>query len=308
MIDPLIQTSIYVSLIAIFASMGLTLTYLTTKVPNFSQGSFLTLGAYVGVYAQEVLDKSPLYFLPISFLLVGLYSFGFYKLVIKPLLKRGANIVLLMIATLTLNIFSFSFINIMASYLSQKFKISVTYVTFKKTDFLLLGFPFSFLAILLTTITFIVVLYFMLTKTKFGIAMRAAIENASLASVVGINIDRVYSFAWFLSGALSGIAGIFYGYYQSIDTAAGDKFLPIIFATTILGGVNSLFGTIPAGLIIGFSMIWLTYSLARYVSLIFLPLQFIIPLIIMSIVLIVFPNGLGGISQLIRTNLFKKQW
>jgi len=308
MIDPLLMTSIYVSLIMIFASLGLTLTYLTTKVPNFSQGSFLTLGAYIGVYSQEVLKINPLYFLPVSFIFVGLYSFTFYKLVIKPLINRNASIVILMIATLTFNIFSFSFINILASWLSKTYKISVTYVTFKKSDFSIGGLPFSFYVIVAIITVLVAILYFMLTKTKFGIAMRAAIENPSLASVVGINIDRVYSFSWFLSGALTGIAGIFYGFYQTIDTGAGDRLLALIFATTILGGVNSLFGTIPAGFVIGFSMIELTSTLARYFYVIFLPFQYIFPLVIMSIILLIYPKGLGGVLNYVRMNIFKMKW
>jgi len=308
MIDPLLMTSIYVSLIMIFASLGLTLTYLTTKVPNFSQGSFLTLGSYIGVYSQEVLKINPLYFLPVSFIFVGLYSFTFYKLVIKPLINRNASIVILMIATLTLNIFSFSFINILASWLSKTYKISVTYVTFKKSDFSIGGLPFSFYVIVAIITVLVAILYLMLTKTKFGIAMRAAIENPSLASVVGINIDRVYSFSWFLSGALTGIAGIFYGFYQTIDTGAGDRLLALIFATTILGGVNSLFGTIPAGFIIGFSIIELTSTLARYFYVIFLPFQYIFPLVIMSIILLIYPKGLGGVLNYVRMNIFKMKW
>jgi len=297
MIDPLVYASILISMITILASLSLTLTYLTTKVPNFAQGSFLTLGAFVGIYSQEVLKITPYYFLPFAFLLVGLYSFTFYKLVIKPLINRKASIVILMIATLTLSIFSFSFINIIASWLTRTYKgIAVTYVNFKKNDFLIFDIPSSFIFSILAVIIISISLYLLLTKTKFGIAMRAAIENPYLASVVGINIDRVYSFSWFLSGALTGIAGIFYGFYYSITTASGDQFLPYIFAASILGGLRNIFGAIPGGLIIGVSSIGITYLLVKLGYEFFIVFQPVIPLVIMSITLLVFPQGITGIN------------
>ena len=69
MIDPLvINTLIYSSIIGL-SSLALTLTYLTTKVPNFAHGIFLIFGSYVTFTIGEVLKSNPYFSLPIAFLI-----------------------------------------------------------------------------------------------------------------------------------------------------------------------------------------------------------------------------------------------
>ncbi len=295
MLDPITYAAVYYSIITILSALGLTLTYQTTKVPNFAQGPYLTLGTYLGIFAQGVLRISPFYFIPVSFLLVGLFSLLFYLLVIRPLMNRGASIVILMIATLNLDIISYSIINIFASWMNYTYFVSISYVNFINSDFDVFGINFSFILGIIAVIVVFISLYLLLFKTKFGIAMRASIENPSLASVVGINTNAVYLFSWFLSGALTGMAGIFFAFFQSVNTYSGDEFLPYMFAATILGGISSLFGTILGGIIVGATSVLVTYGIVSLGFTFFIPFQPIVPLVIMSIVLLIFPQGIGGL-------------
>jgi branched-chain amino acid transport system permease protein len=90
---------IYSNLLALL-SIGLTITYITTGVPNFAQGSFAIFGSYVSLSLLYFLGLHPYYSLPISLILGGFLGFIIYIGVLKPLIAKEAKIVILMIATL----------------------------------------------------------------------------------------------------------------------------------------------------------------------------------------------------------------
>jgi branched-chain amino acid transport system permease protein len=294
--DPLTAAVIVVSGITILSSLGLTLTYLTTKVPNFAHSSFIAVGAYMGVYAQQVAKVNPLLYLPYAFLAGAAIGFLQYKILLKPLIDKGANIVTLMIATLVVTIFFFGVINIVADWMATTYKVNSVLINFKNSDFTIYDIPISVISVLIFVVLISISLYYLLNKTKFGIAMRAAIENPSLASVVGINIDRVYTFSWILSGGLAGIAGVFFGFQYTISTNSADFFLPYVFASSILGGLGNIYGPIPGGIIIGTSSIVIPYAIAQLGYPIALNFALFVPLAIMAATLLIIPQGITGIN------------
>jgi len=294
--NPLTAAVIVVSGITILSSLGLTLTYLTTKVPNFAHSSFIAVGAYMGVYAQQVAKVNPLLYLPYAFLAGAAIGFLQYKILLKPLIDKGANIVTLMIATLVVTIFFFGVINIVADWMATTYKVNSVMINFMNSDFTIYDIPISVISVLIFVVLVSISLYYLLNKTKFGIAMRAAIENPSLASVVGINIDRVYTFSWILSGGLAGIAGVFFGFQYTISTNAADFFLPYVFASSILGGLGNIYGPIPGGIIIGTSSIVIPYAIAQLGYPIALNFALFVPLAIMAATLLIIPQGITGIN------------
>ena len=83
---------VYASLFGLM-SLGLTLTYLTTKVPNFAYGSFVTVGMYVS-YTFNILYKVSAYVsAPAAFLFGGCCSVAMYLIVLRTLAKRGSSLV-----------------------------------------------------------------------------------------------------------------------------------------------------------------------------------------------------------------------
>ena len=98
--EVLIDALIFSNLLSLL-SIGLTLTYLTLKVPNFAHGDFATVGIYLAYTALRLLSLHPLFMLPPAFVFSGLVALFFYYVVFKPLSDRGANIVSLMVASFT---------------------------------------------------------------------------------------------------------------------------------------------------------------------------------------------------------------
>ncbi len=287
---------IYSNLLTLLA-LGLTLTYMTTAVPNFAQGSFAVFGSYVALTLWKIWGIHPYQSLPIAFVLGGLLGAGTYLIVLKPLIKRGANVVTLMIATLALDLILLGFRGIYAGILGSiirqpcemfMFTYLVKYV-FGVPDILLV----SFSVIVLTLVGLFLLLY----KTKFGIALRASVENPMLSEIMGVDVEKTRLFSWFLSGALASMAGVLLPFKQEIVPATAELIIVSIFAASIVGGLSSIVGAILGGYIVGISESLVTYILSVLTNNAgLLVYGKVVSLVIIVITLLVAPSGLAGIN------------
>lgn len=297
MVEAYVTSSVvYASLFGLMA-IGLTLTYLTTKVPNFAYGSFVTIGIYTAFSLYRIQGLSPYVSAPVAFLLGALSSVAMYLVVLRTLARRGSSLVALMIATLAVDIGFVGIFGIYSDYLTARYYIIDSKFFYQlRGDFTLFGLPgLTFIApISLTLIT--AALFLLLTKTKFGVAMRASVENPSLARVLGINVERAYVFAWFLAGGFAAMSGSYYLLWLPGGTTAGSDLIVEIFASSVLGGLASIYGAVIGGLVIGASEILLTTAginlFGSWVSL----YQKGIPLVIMVVTLLVLPRGLVSLD------------
>src|SRR5207249_7828496 len=132
----LLDTIVYASLFGLMA-MGLTLTYITTKVPNFAYGSFVTVGIYTSYSLLRVNHINPYVSAPLAFALGGVGSVAMYLGVLRVLARRGSSLVALMISTLAVDI---GFLGILQIYTDQLY---YHYSKFDAKDFFPLGTDFS---------------------------------------------------------------------------------------------------------------------------------------------------------------------
>jgi branched-subunit amino acid ABC-type transport system permease component len=107
----------------------------------------------------------------------------------------------------------------------------------------------------------IVLVGLLLSRTDVGRWMRAYADNSQLASVAGIDADRVVLYTWILAGALAGLAGELEGLVQSaFDPNMGWTLLLPIFAAVVLGTIGSAYGALLGGLLLGVVMEVSTWS------------------------------------------------
>jgi branched-chain amino acid transport system permease protein len=303
-IDPLTRDAlIYASSLSML-SLGLTLTYLTTKVPNFVHGSLATVGSYVLLTFVAVFNLDAYLSLPVAFLLGGLVSAALYLLALRPLINRGAGLLPQMIATIAFELVLLSALNICADIITRTFKVQARDVLLRRFDVQIPGvgpgvLVASLAMVAVTTITLAVLLY----RTRFGVAMRAAIENPMLAGTLGVNVKLVYLFSWFLAGGLAGASGVLLGLHYQQDPAFGSRMLVSIFASSILGGLSSIYGGWLGGFFVGLTEIYGIFQLSRLVGSWILPYRIIFPLLIMSATLLIFPQGLVGLQRYISQGL-----
>jgi branched-chain amino acid transport system permease protein len=304
-----IENSLLFSNTLVMLAVGLTLTYLTTKVPNFAHGSLAMVGAYALftvaaiVFGQQLASYSLATPLGLGFLVAfaagaaaGLLE---YLLVLRPLSKRGTTPLGLMIATLGVDLILIGVLNIFADILRGMHPITGTardwrlkaYVI-QKVAGLSLGVWISF-GIMIGSL---VALYLLLTRTRFGIAMRASIENPALAQVLGVNVDLVNMVSWILAGGLAGLAGGMMAFVQRINPATGSIEVVAVFAASIVGGLHSLLGAVVGGYIVGMSETLLTKIISDITGFDLVAYKRAVPLIFIIVTLLVAPEGIMGVN------------
>ena len=285
---------IYASALALAAG-GITLLYITTRTFNFAHASMATWGFYI-VYSGVVLvGNDPYRYLPFAFLFGALLGVVCYYGLNRPLLRRGAAEITLMMSTLGYDLILLSMIQMYCDYLT-KMKLFPRRVSMGNLySFEAHGIVAPYIVLPVIAIVFLVGLHFFLVKTKFGVAMRATIENPILAGASGINSDRVYLVSWIIGGGMASLGGAAMAMAITGTPVLGMNSIPFMFAGAILGGLHSLYGGILGGLVVG---------LAEYVGVYFLSQQFGpwilgyrmgIPLLLMAVTLMAFPRGLAGI-------------
>lgn len=297
-IEPILRDAVIFASLLSLLSVGLTLTYLVTKVPNFSQGSIATVGIYVTLSATKLLQADPYEFLPLGFLLGGLANLILYYAAIRPLNRRGSSLVSLMVATLAYDLVLVAVLNIYADYLGAAFKIASRDFILQNSDLQLLGQPGVFITAPVMAVALSVGLYVFLTRTRFGVAMRAAIEDQALAGVLGINVRRVYVVSWFLSGGLGGLAGAMLGLWFLSNPDYGDNVLISIFASSVVGGLQNIYGGILGGLLVGIAEILGTSWMGSIIGPWVLAYKPVIPLVAMVTTLLLAPKGITGVKWL----------
>ena len=288
-VDAIIWSSLYVLL-----SLGLTLTYLTTKVPNFAHGTFATAGAYVTLTVSQVWNANIYHNLYLAFIIGGIIALAQYLIVLRPLMRRGTSIVGLMVTTLAIDIILFAVLNIYADYLKTVFKIRSKDFYLRRYDFQIAGQDGLLIVAPTLAAVIVTLLHLALTRTKFGVAMRAAIEDPSLASVVGINVNFVYAVSWFTAGGLAGLAGALIPLRLQSSTNTGWLLIVSMFAASIVGGLLNIYGAVLGGFLIGLAVKLVPFYLAPSIGTWIHRYEQVIPLTVMAVTLLVVPKGLLG--------------
>ncbi|MCS7117886.1 MAG: branched-chain amino acid ABC transporter permease [Thaumarchaeota archaeon] len=296
MLDPLARDAVIYASTLSMLSLGLTLTYMTTRVPNFAHGSLATIGSYALLTFTSVLNWNAYYSIPAAITLSGGAAVAFYLLALRPLIRRGASFVHQMIATIAYELVLLASLNIYADVLSRTFRVTSRDVLLRRFDVQIQGFgPGVLLASILMVAVTLTLLLLLLHKTRFGVAMRASIENPTLAGALGVNVQLVYLFSWFLAGGLAGASGVLLGLWYQQDPAFGSRMLVSVFASSILGGLSSIYGAVLGGYVVGLLEIYGIFLASRVWPWI-LPYRIIFPLLIMSVTLLIFPRGLAGVQ------------
>ncbi|WOV93584.1 MAG: branched-chain amino acid ABC transporter permease [Candidatus Nitrosoabyssus spongiisocia] len=296
MIDPIFADAVVFSSLLALLSIGLTMTYLTTRVPNFAHASFATIGVYIALIVTRVWDSNPYASIPLAFIISGLTAVALYIFILKPLARRGASQAIQMIATLAFDLIVIALLNITADYIIRTYRVLSREFTLRSYDGEFLGLPLVIFVAPITIAILLIILHIMLKKTKFGIAMKASTENEDLAGIVGINVKRIYIVSWLIGGGLAGIAGSLLSMWFQGDPNLGPMLIPGIFAASIVGGFFSIYGAIAGGILIGLTEILGTRFLAGEFGSWILAYRPLIPLIFIVVTLLIAPRGLAGIN------------
>ena len=238
------------SIIAIGA-VGVSLVYGILRIVNFAHGDYLTLGAYAGLavnlgWGRNMVEATLAAALATAVLAIVL-EFGLWR----PLRRRRASFVSVFIASIGLALVLRHATFLFAGAESRSYEIDL-FAVYVVGD---LRFSQSQAIAVAIAGVAIVLVALMLARTTLGKSMRAVSDDSTLASVSGIDVDRVVVYTWVLAGLLAGLAGVLQGLVQStFDPNMGFTLLLPIFAAVVLGGVGSAYGALLGGLALGLAM------------------------------------------------------
>jgi branched-chain amino acid transport system permease protein len=295
-LDPIFSDAIIFASLLALLSIGLTLTYLTTRVPNFAHASFATIGVYTALVTTRVWDSTPYIAIPIAFVISGIVAVALYTFILKPLIRKGASQAIQMVATLAFDLIVIALLNIFADYIVNTYKVTSREFTLRSYDVEFMGLPLIVFAAPITIAILAITLHIVLRKTKFGIAMRAATENSDLSGIVGINVKLIFGVAWLLGGGIAGIAGALMSLWFQGDPNLGPQLIPSVFAASIVGGFFSIYGAIAGGLLVGLTEVLGTRFLAGEFGSWLIAYRPLIPLVFIVVTLLLAPRGLAGIN------------
>lgn len=275
-------------------ALGLTLTYAVTKIANFAHAELITVGAYVALVAVNIYHLGIVEASILAFILGAIIALAADELVYRPLFKRRATPLHLLVASIAVGLVIRYVLSIYAdirNLLATKMNVLV-YPIFT------IGFG-SFttlhLWVLPTVIGTVALLHFMFHYTKLGKAMRAMASNFDLARVSGIDTLLVRRVTWIIVGGTAGLSGAFWAVYSPINPETGWLALLRVFAASILGGMVSFYGTIVGGYVVGFAENVGISMLNQYwgVDTAYRPL---IAFAIIVVVFLMKPTGFTGLS------------
>jgi branched-chain amino acid transport system permease protein len=153
-----------------------------------------------------------------------------------------------------------------------------------------LQYPLFRLFIIGAALVIGLVLWLVIRYTRFGILLRAGVDDRDMASAVGINVPLVFGGAFFIGAALAGLGGVMGGTALSLAPGQDDQFLLSSLVVVIVGGLGSLRGAAVGALLLGlieqFSSVYLPQSLTNDAIL--------LTFILLVVVLAVRPAGLFG--------------
>ena len=271
------------------AAVGLSLVFGVTKFLNVAHGELLMFGGYASFWLFTLLDVDPFASIPLSIIFLVLIGLVLYKLLFSRMVKlpdedKIRNTLLigfglgLILQNVALRLWTADDRGITTSYAGEAFTL------------LGVRFPIVRVASLVIATVFILALQLFLRRTYTGKAIRATVEDWEAATLMGINVHRVYLLSFVMGAALAGAAGTLVAVGYSVDPAMGMHWTLKGLIVMVLGGVGSITGTLVGGLILGVTesatsiLIGGNYRQA-------------VGLIIFLVVLILRPQGLFGARQ-----------
>ena len=246
-------------LLLFMLSSGLTLIFSMMGVLNFAHASFYMLGAYVA-YSVTVLIGF-WWALLIAPLVVGLFGAGFEKYCLRRVHKFGHVPELLI--TFGLSYILLELVQLIWGRSSVDYRVPVG---LDGPLFTIFGtqFPMYRGFMMLVAILMLIAVWLLLTRTRIGLVIQAALTHPETVEALGHNVPRVFMLVFGGGAALAGLAGVIGGNAFVTEPGMAATVGSVIFVVVVVGGMGSLAGAFLASLLIG---VLQTFAVAIDVSL-----------------------------------------
>ena len=294
---------LYGMLLFMMAS-GLTLIFSMMGVLNFAHASFYMLGAYFGFEISRRIGFWP--GLVLAPLMVGVIGALVERYGLRRLHRRGHVSELL---------FTFGLAFVIEELVQMVWgKLPVDYRVPLQLDFVAFRlfdttYPAYRVFMLLVAIAMFAALLAVLTRTRVGLIIQAALTHPDMVAMLGHNVPKIFMLVFGAGAALAGLAGVIAGPALVTQPDMASLLGPILFVVIVVGGLGSLTGAFVASLLIGLVQTFavaMNFSLAEVLGPVAPPflgdlwkvtiaeLAPVVPYLLLVLVLIFRPTGLMG--------------
>ncbi|KMY51060.1 branched-chain amino acid ABC transporter permease [Peribacillus loiseleuriae] len=239
-----------ISLGSIYAliALGYTMVYGIVKLINFAHGDVFMVGSFVGFYSITFLHLSFFPTLILSMVACALFGVLIERIAYKPL--RNATRIAALITAIGVSLLIENGMIFFRGAQLEAYPNDI--LPTNKIDVLGVTVESKSLLILCVSVALMIILQFVVHKTKIGKAMRAVSHDAEAAKLMGINVDNTISATFAIGSSLAGAAGVIFGtYYYKIEPLMG--VIPGLkaFVAAVLGGIGIIPGAMVGGLLLG---------------------------------------------------------
>ena len=273
-------------------AMSFVLIYKATQVVNFAQGELLLVGAWV-CWALLTKYQVPFWLgMPITLVFMFVFGILLQLIVLRPMI--GEPIISVIMVTIALSTILQALMKWMFGVNPQPFPQVFATTT---VSFFGLQLQTVYVLSLVVSVAMMAGMAWFFHSSKYGLAMRATAFNQQVAQSLGISVKSVFAMAWAISATVSAVAGIVVAVVNGVSSglsAYGIKVFPAV----ILGGLDSIAGSVIGGIIIG-----LLENIAQFVDGEYLHwgnLSEIAPFYVLIIILMIKPYGLFGTRDIER--------
>ncbi|MCF1685720.1 branched-chain amino acid ABC transporter permease [Tetragenococcus halophilus] len=228
-------------------ALGYTMVYGIIKLINFAHGDIYMIGAFVSYFMFLDLELNIFVTLALTMLVTAILGVIIEKVAYKPL-RNSPRITALITAIAVSYLLQNMMIYVVGPeaksfpQIIQNKQYTIGNVSIGQMEILLLG----------TSLVLMVLLQFIVQKTKMGKAMRAVSIDSKAAELMGINPNTIISFTFLLGSALAGAGGLLVGmYYNTINPMMGTAPGLKAFVAAVFGGIGVIPGAMVGGLLIG---------------------------------------------------------
>ena len=225
------------------AACGLSFVFGVMTIINLTHGELIMLASFVTFGLWFFLGMNPILTIPISVFVVFLLSLFMYRVSIRRIV--GEMQLVSLILTFGISIFLWNFAQVVFSSTFRSVDYSLNSVSFLDNNF-----PVNKIASFLIVSFIVLGMHLLLKYSKIGKAIRAVSQNPDIASISGINIDRIRMFGFGIGGALAAVAGSLIAIQWSIYPLMGQDLVLKCFAIIAIGGLGSIPGSFIGGIIL----------------------------------------------------------
>jgi urea transport system permease protein len=250
-----IFTGVSLGSILLLAALGLAITYGLMGVINMAHGELMMIGAYATYVVQNLFrmympDAFQFYLaaaLPVAFLVTAGVGMVIERLILRHLYGRSLETLL---ATWGVSLFLMQLVRTIFGAQNVGVENPV-WMSGSVSLAASLSLPYNRIVIIGFSVAVLVFMWWLLTRTRLGLFVRAVTQNRTMARCVGVPTAKVDTMAFGLGSGIAGLAGVALSQIGNVGPDLGQHYIVNCFMVVVLGGVGQLAGTVLAALGLG---------------------------------------------------------